>query len=366
MLILGAVGPLFAGVLALGFAVDDPGEAVSILYTVPIALVAVELGTIAGLAAAGVALALFALSTAGDNTGVSVVGFFTRGIAFFLLGGLLGYMSERLRMAHDAVTGRERQLRSILDNSSAVIYIKDPEGRFVLINRKFEELFHVTRQDVVGKTDRDLFPGYMADAFRANDRRVLKEGRALEMEEVAPQDDGQHTYISVKFPLQDDNGMTYVCGISTDISGRKRAEQELKESKDRVRDILETALDAFVSMDAEGNVTAWNHAAEETFGWPASKIIGRSLVDTIIPPLQREAYQEGLREFLATGKGPIFNKRIELTALHRDGREFPIEMTITPVKMRGGFTFHAFMHDISERKRLEAENLRLANAGERV
>jgi sigma-B regulation protein RsbU (phosphoserine phosphatase) len=190
---------------------------------------------------------------------------------------------------------------------------------------------------------------------------VLKDGRPVEVEEVAPQDDGQHTYISVKFPLQSDDGTTLVCGISTDISVRKRAEQELKESKDRVRDILESAQDAFVSMDAAGNVTAWNRAAEETFGWPASKVIGRSLAETIIPPDQREAHLRGLREFFETGKGPLLNRRVELTALHRDGREFPIEVTITPVKVRGGFTFHAFMHDISERKRLEAENLRLAN-----
>jgi PAS domain S-box-containing protein len=358
LLVAAAAVPLFAAVFALGLAVDEPGEAVSVLYTIPIALIAIEFGALAGLAAGAVALGLFGIVVAANGMDVGPLGFATRAVCFGILGGLLGRYSSRLRVTHEAVEDRERQLQAIIDNTTAVIYVKDPAGRYVLINRQFEELFHIRRQDAVGKTDLDLFPQYMADAFRANDRRVLREREVLEFEEVAPHDDGPHTYISIKFPLYDQGESPYaICGISTDISRRKRAEQELKEGKDRIRDILDTAKEAFIAMDESGTITAWNRAAEATFGWPASKAIGRTAADVVIPERYREAHERGLRTFLEKGHGPMLNRRVELTALHRDGHEFPIEMTIAPVRVRGGFSFNAFLHDISDRKRADGRQV---------
>ncbi len=125
----------------------------------------------------------------------------------------------------------EARLQAILDNTTAVIYLKDKQGRYLLINRQFEDLFHVTRQQVVNKTDFDLFPSKMAEAFQVNDREVLERRTPLEFEEIAPHDQEVRTYISVKFPLCDAAGIPYaVCGISTDITERKRAEMRLVEA----------------------------------------------------------------------------------------------------------------------------------------
>jgi PAS domain S-box-containing protein len=138
--------------------------------------------------------------------------------------------------AHRALRESEQRLQAILDNSTAVVYLKDVDSRFLLINRRFEELFHIARKQVVGKTNHDLFPGEWADAFRANDLKVLEQKRPLEFEEVAPQDDGTHTYISIKFPLYDSAGTVYgICGISTDITARKRAEEALRSSEETLR-----------------------------------------------------------------------------------------------------------------------------------
>jgi PAS domain S-box-containing protein len=356
-LVLGMAALLVAGVFIAGMIHDDPSEAVTVLYTLPIALVAIEFGALAGAAAAAIAVALFGLWVAIDDLGVGPVGFATRSIAFLVLGILLGHFATKLRSAYDAVRRREQQLDAILDNSTAVIYLKDKDGRYMLVNRQFEELFHTSREEVKGKTDHDLFPRYMADAFRANDRKVLKERCELEIEETAPGEHGiNRTYISIKFPLFDDDGVPYgVCGISTDISARKKAEQQLRESKDHFREIIDTAHEAFVAMDAAGNITGWNRAAERTFGWAGEKAIGRPLADTIVPERYREAHWKGIEKFLRSGKGPLLNKRIELMAMHRDGHEFPVEMTVSPVRVRGGFMFNAFMHDISERKGFEEE-----------
>ena len=360
-LALGSAGALFVGIFVLGILVDDPAEAVAVLYVLPIALLAAKFGAAGGLAGAACGLGLFAITNAITGEQVSPLGYLTRGTAFVMLGAILGSFSTRLRSTYDIVLRREQQLQAILDNSTAVIYLKDRDGRYMLVNKRFEELYGTPGEQIVGKKDREVFPTYQADAYRASDRRVLKEDTPLEVEEIARENDGDHTYISVKFPLHDASGKAYgVCGISTDITERKVAEQALKESKDRVGQIIDGAREAFVSMDQAGNIIAWNKAAEEMFGWPAAKAVGKQLAGVIIPERYRDAHARGLDRFLRTGKGPMLNSRVELLALHRDGSEFPVEVSITAVKVRGGFSFHAFIHDISDRKRLEREVVRLS------
>lgn len=122
------------------------------------------------------------------------------------------------------------------------------------------------------------------------------------------------------------------------------------ESSRRHQQIVETALDAFVGMDAGGIVTDWNMQAERTFGWPRGEVIGRVLADVAIPERFREAHTQGLRRFGKTGDGPVLNRRVEITALHRDGHEFPIELSICPIEWGETYRFAAFVRDVTERK----------------
>ena len=122
----------------------------------------------------------------------------------------------------------QQRFQAMVDHSPAIIYLKDTQGRFVLVNRRFEELFHITSEEVIGKTDHDVFAPPYADRLRANDLAVLAASRPLEFEEVTPGKGGEHAYISVKFPLLDPQGQPYaVGGISTDITERKRSETTL-------------------------------------------------------------------------------------------------------------------------------------------
>lgn len=131
-------------------------------------------------------------------------------------------INEHKRIA-EALRKNKEQSQAILDNTTAVIYLKDTDGRYLLINQQFENLFHVTKEQVVGKTDYDLFPKENADAFRRNDLKVIEKRISLVIEEVAPHDDGMHTYISLKFPMYDTvEGLYGVCGISTDITGKEQ------------------------------------------------------------------------------------------------------------------------------------------------
>ncbi|HEV2349778.1 MAG TPA: sigma 54-interacting transcriptional regulator [Terriglobia bacterium] len=141
--------------------------------------------------------------------------------------GVVRDITDR-KLASEAMRESEHRLQGIIDNSTAIIYLKDTQGRFLKINRQFEYLFGIKRGDAIGKTDYDLFPREMADKFRANDQKVFEGGVPLEFEEVAPQGGGLRTYISAKFPLFDSEGRpNAVAGISTDITERKQAEESL-------------------------------------------------------------------------------------------------------------------------------------------
>jgi len=166
-------------------------------------------------------------------------------------------------------------LEAIVENSQAVIFVKDLAGRYIMVNRRYLEVFRVAREAVIGKTDYDIFSKYEAAAFRAMDERVLHADRPITGEEIVTQNDGFHTYVSIKAPLEDAAGHPYaVFGISTDITDRKRSEKALAASEQRTRQIVETALDAVITIDQDGAITGWNAQAEKIFGWGLSEALG--------------------------------------------------------------------------------------------
>ncbi len=133
------------------------------------------------------------------------------------------------------VKERTRRFTSILRHTPAVVCVKDREGRYIYVNPRFTELFGVRNAEVRGKTDFDVFPHEFARALRENDRRVFEGRSPLQVEETFPQDEGAHVYLSTRFPIYDEAGdATALCGISIDISGIKRAEDQLRRLSDSI------------------------------------------------------------------------------------------------------------------------------------
>ncbi len=175
----------------------------------------------------------------------------------------------------------EERLQALINNAGSVIYIKNPQGQYLLINRQYETLFHLEQEAVKGKTDHDIFPKAIADTFRANDLEVLAAGVPIESEEVAPQSDGLHTYLSVKFPLFDSEGKIYaVCGISTDISDRKTAEVHLRQQEAFLKSIYDGTEQAIfvvdISEDGELRYTNFNPVSEKYAGVTNAYIQGKT------------------------------------------------------------------------------------------
>ena len=146
-----------------------------------------------------------------------------------------------------------------------------------------------------------------------------------------------------------------------------RALEECRQRRERIRSdealrlILDNALDAVAAMDSRGIVTAWNPQAERVFGWAVAEAIGRPLAELVIPERLRTAHGKGLERYLAGGGGKILNRRVEMPAQHRDGHEFPVELTVTPIVQGEEVWFSAFIRDISVPRRL-SERLSVEHA----
>ena len=150
------------------------------------------------------------------------------------------------------------------------------------------------------------------------------------------------------------------------VAERSRAQDALVDSGERARRIMETTNDAFVGMNMQGFITDWNEKAESMFGWARDEAVGRSLTKTIIPPRLRAAHEKAVARYLDSGNQTIMNRCIELPALHRDGHEIPIELTVWPLVQRDGLTFNAFLRDVTERKVAEEEISRTSDFAQTV
>ncbi|MDZ7960956.1 MAG: PAS domain S-box protein [Aulosira sp. DedQUE10] len=177
-------------------------------------------------------------------------------------GKFIGYrgMSRDVTQRHKAEASlreTQKQLQAILDNSSALIYLVDTQNRFLLINKEYEKLFNLTQEEILGKSIYNVWTNDIADKFVANNQQVIINGIPIEVEEIAPQADGLHIYLSSKFPLKDANGHIYaVCGISTDITERKLVEESLLS----FRKAIESTSDGVGIIDITGKAVYFNQA----------------------------------------------------------------------------------------------------------
>jgi len=139
--------------------------------------------------------------------------------------------------------------------------------------------------------------------------------------------------------------------INTELEKRvlERAEA-VGKNEGKLRAILESAFDAIVGMDQKGLVTEWNPRAEEIFGWAKDEVIGQRMSELIIPERYRQMHEKGLSHFIVTGEGPVLNRSIEISSLKKSGEEFPVELSITPLKIDNQYIFTAFISDITQRK----------------
>ena len=271
--------------------------------------------------------------------------------------GIIRDISDR-RQAESALRDSEERFRAIMDNSPALIFIKDLAGRYLQANRQFEIISHLSHENLVGKTDEEVFPPEQAAVFRGNDRKVLETGAPMRFEESALHDDGLHTSIVVKFPLRNAQNRCYaLCGIATDITDRKRAEEARQQlAKDRLL-LLESTGEGIYGIDRQGRCTFINSAAARMLGSLPEALLGQDMHERIHHSFpDSTTYPRAtcrIQKTLEGGKGCKVDDEVYW---RKDGTAFPVEYSSFPIiednQIIGAVV--VFL-DITERKRAEQQ-----------
>ncbi len=250
------------------------------------------------------------------------------------------------KRAEAALKASEERLQAIIDNSTNVVYLKDPQGRYLLVNRRFQELFHVAKEQALGKNDFDLFPPDMAEAFHRNDRHVIESKKPLQVEETAPHHEGPHTYLSNKFALLTEQGEVYALGgISADITDRILAEHGLRESETKNRAIINATPDWLFVVDRDGKCLEAK-ADFDALGRRPRRIVGANLAEFFSSDLS-ERFLDTIRRTLDSGEMQVFEPRLPTSQGLRH-----LELRVV---VYGANSVLFIVRDVTERKRTEAE-----------
>jgi len=261
-------------------------------------------------------------------------------------------VTEQYRL-REMNTRSRRNLQAIMDHSSAIFYAKDLAGRYIFVNRQYETLFHIAHEDIIGKTDREIFSSGRSNVFSSDDA-IIATGQALESEEMVLHDDGVHHYIASRFPLLDSENKAYaVCGIYTDITRHKQAEQALLESEKKYTTLFEKSTDAVLLVEEDRFVDC-NQAAVRMLGYATKKDILQTHPAELSPPRQPDGREslEKANEMMAIAmeKG---RHHFEWIHLRKNGETFPVEVLLTAVPFGGKTVLHVVWRDITERQRTE-------------
>jgi diguanylate cyclase (GGDEF)-like protein/PAS domain S-box-containing protein len=260
------------------------------------------------------------------------------------------------RRARQALRDSESRFRALAESASDAILTADGENRIVFANRAAERIFGYSIPAMIGRPLDRIIPGIhpLADPeSETGDRSVSTD--PAPREHTAVHASGRPIPIELSIArLPRDGRGPFSTIVVRDVTERKRAEDALRASEARKSAMIEAALDAIVTIDAQGRVLEFNSAAERMFGYTRACALGKPMAELIIPPSLRERHHEGMARYLATGEGRIFDRRLELPGMRADGSEFPIELTVTRLPSDGPPIFTGFIHDVSDRTRAES------------
>jgi PAS domain S-box-containing protein len=247
------------------------------------------------------------------------------------------------------------RLAAIVEHSEDAIIGKDLNGTITSWNAAAERLYGFTPQEAVGQPITLIVPSDRQAELKTIMERLIRGERVEHLETIRLKKDGTRTDVSLTVsPIKNVYGEVIGASkIARDIGERKRTEEALRTSEARKAAFFRTALDCIISMDHEGRVLEFNPAAERTFGYREDEVLGKELASLIIPPTVREQHRQGLAHYLATGDGPVLNRRLEMTGVRSDGTELPVELTVTRILADDPPLFTAHLRDITERKQLE-------------
>ncbi len=256
------------------------------------------------------------------------------------------------KQVDSALAESEERFRQMADLSGEWLWEQDPNGYYTYSSVAVQQILGFSQDQIIGKHYTELLTA-QDKANQTGFSNSQQPFYAL-LNHYRHKDGHQVITESTGLPIMSVQGQLLKWrGVDRDITARINFENALIDSEKRTRLIIESSLNAIVIMDSYGIVNDWNQQAEVMFGWTAQEAIGRRLDELIIPERFHETHRQGLRTFLETGVGPILNRQVEHMAKRRDGSEFPVELSVSPLKLGNAYIFSGFIHDISSRKAAE-------------
>ncbi len=255
-------------------------------------------------------------------------------------------LDEKNNRNANLVVEKSIEIRDIFDRVSDAFVAVDKNWCYTFVNSKAEQILNNPNGYLIGKNIWSEFPEGVHQPFH----KVYHEAMATQ----------KHTTLEAYYkPYNlwfESNIYPSPTGLSIyfrDITKRKKAELAIQHSEVTKKRIINSALDAIICIDINGEITVWNPQAEKIFGWSEAVMLGKSMADVIIPEQHRKRHHQGMQRYLETRESVMMNRLFEITALNHDQKEFPIELFITPIKEKDGEFFCAFIRDITERKKAE-------------
>jgi len=261
----------------------------------------------------------------------------------------LDKVEQALHEGETALIENEKKYSTLFHTSLNSIFVHDMQGNILDANKTALKKFGYSLDEMRKLSVRDLHPSAAQDKGNRMLETIAKQGH-VQFEIDFLTKSGEVFIGEVSANVLRLDSTPYIQGVVHDITEHRQVEEALQREQKQTRQIIDTARDAFVGMDADGLITDWNPQAEEMFGWSRKEALGKAVSETIIPEQFREAHNKGIKHYLATKEGPMLNQQIEITAQHRDGHIFPVELSIVPVHSNGDVNFNAFIRNLSARQ----------------
>ncbi len=260
----------------------------------------------------------------------------------------------RRKDAESALAESEQRFRQMAEMTGEWLWEQDPNGYYLYSSAAVKQILGYSPDQVIGKNYTELLT---AQDQATQQTYAFSQRPFIALINHYQHREGQQVLTeSTGLPILNAKGeIVKWRGVDHDITARMHFQEALIESEKRTRLIIESSMNAIVIMDSYGIIIDWNRRAEKMFGWSREEAVGQRLDDLIIPPRFHIAHREGLRAFLQTGVGPMLNKLTETAAIRRDGTEFPVELSVSPLKLGNAYVFSGFIHDISSRKAAEEQ-----------
>jgi PAS domain S-box-containing protein len=256
---------------------------------------------------------------------------------------------------HDLMCDPGR-LASIVESSDDAILSKGLDGTILTWNRGAQRLFGYRPKEAIGKPGSLLIPPGKIDDEKMILDRVLAGQRIDHYETVRRRKDGSLVDVSITVsPVRDAAGRIIgVSKIARDIGSAKQVQAALRDSEQRLRAIVENAVDAIITIDEHGIIDSANPATERLFGYDRTELIGKN-VKLLMPQPYREEHDEYVHNYLRTGKARIIGIGREVTGLRKDGATFPLNLSVSELRLEGRRMFTGIIHDLSSRRLLERQ-----------